>query len=137
MSEPGTTKEAALDGDKVIAFGRAVEALGKMFMEINILDIRGAFTVRSKFDSVEAILEQQKTWEMAFAAIARDIKKTADIIDANKEELERLIQLVKSTKSPDFKEGLASLHLLVELCSEIERLKESGMLEIISKLSKQ
>lgn len=128
-----------IDGDKVIAFSKAVENLAKLFNEIDIFQIKDVFLKGVATRNVDQMIEIEKNWLTAFEAIRSGLKEQCGAIELRKSELERIVLLIRKwmdlSGSLSFKESMANLKQFSDLCDNLAKHRDSGMFELVANIT--
>lgn len=129
-----------IDGDKIIAFINGIKNLGMILDEVNFLGIKEPFLIGSQFQSVEKIIEQEKSWKKCLDHIYAGLKENLECIEANRQRLGQMVSMLKHNNelltSHTCKEAMERLKQFSDLCDNIERHRKAGTLDIIAQIAK-
>ena len=130
--------DIAINGDKVIAFINAIKSLGDILESVNVIEIRGPFLMGSKMQRIDDIIEIQKRWKEVVFDIEQSLANTGKVLEFGVAETERRIVVMKHysglINSTQFASALEKAEKFTNLLDQIEHHKQSGTLEILSKL---
>jgi len=130
------TETIEINGNKVIAFANAVQKLGKMFEELNIIELHKLFAMHKQVGSVERILDQKRTWMEAMDLIRITLAKDLAGVQESRDNLHTIRREMESFKTccTGMKESIATVKELVDLCDRLQKHKESGILDLLASL---
>lgn len=126
-----------IDGDKVIAFGRAIQNLGKLFEEVNIVAVHKLFRAHCQVGVIEGILEQEKLWKDTSKRLTDSLKEDMAACQEARQNMNILLAVIKAFNAQEgrFNETIVKVKELVDLCDRLQKHKDSGLLELIIKLA--
>lgn len=135
-----TPDRDTIDGDKVIAFIKAVENLGEILNHLNVIEIKDAFIVGKEIQSVERVIDTEKKWRDALACIREGFKEDMDSIVANQKYARAAVETLKLiasyAHSRSFDDVLSQLQKLNAVCDQLEKHRNSGLLEALNQFAK-
>ena len=127
-----------INGDKVIAFINAVKKLGDILEMINVIEIKDAFIMGKQCESVERVIALRKQWIEVFAEIQSAWSKDLDVFKAclaSSKDMKILLTSISHVgQTKEYKDSLQSLKELADVLDRLEKHKQSGLLEAVSKI---
>jgi hypothetical protein len=137
-SKPDDIESVQIDGNKVIAFIRTVELLASILNKINVVEVKDAFLLGKKCDSVEKVLAMKTMWLDTFRMIQLGMKDSADEIirlrDYHRNVLAIIKMLSNTIQTKEFERGIVKAKELADLCDRLDKHRQSGLLDIVTKI---
>ncbi len=122
-----------IDGDRLIAFIKAVKDMGNILEQVNIIEVRECFLLGKQMGGVEKVLEQRKKWQEMMHAIMHGLNVDIQFLNNSKPIVTDMLTVCGKyatlAKNGAFNESIDKLKTLVELLDRLDAHKKSGLLE--------
>lgn len=132
--------EQPIDGDKVIAFINAVQSMGRILEQVNVIEIREAFLIGKKVKCIDDIVAMDKKWKSTVKEIVEDIAQETLAIQESMRHSREQIALLKHYQSvcasPEQKHTTATMKEFLDLCDRLQKHKEAGTFELVQQILK-
>jgi len=129
-----------IDGDRLIAFINAVQHLGRLLEEMNVMEVKDAFLVGRKLGSIESIIEQEKAWKKCVLEITAELERNSKVLELGKQEYQKMLgsmkQCVSFCQSSELERANSQLKQFADLCDRLQKHKESGTFELVQQILK-
>lgn len=129
-----------IDGDRLIQFINAVQSLGRILEQMNVIEVKDAFLVGRKLGSIESIIEQEKAWKKCVVEITAELERNSKVLEASKQEYHRMIATMKPCvsfcASPELERANSQVKQFCDLCDRLQKHKEAGTFELVQQILK-
>ena len=126
-------EKVTIDGDRVVAFIKAIENLAEILNHLNVIEVKEAFLVGKQIGCVERVIETEKKWKEVLAAIRAGFKEDMDSIREHQKQAASTIETLKLissyARSSHFEEVIANLSKLNDICDKLDAHRKSGLLQ--------
>lgn len=133
-------EEIQMDGDKVIAFINAVQNMGRILEQVNVIDIKEAFVLGKKIQCIEDIITQDKKWKECIseitACLAQEVKVVQEGMRYSRDHIAVLKQYQSVLSTPEAAKAKSEMREFIELCDRLQKHKEAGTFELVQQILK-
>lgn len=133
---PENVETINIDGDKVLAFIKAIEIMGKILNSLNVVEVKDAFLVGVKCNEVDKILQIQKVWAEVMLVVHRGLGENLKRIEQTRNSHREMLATMNSVAgvSEKYMKSFKNMADFVDTLDRLQKHKESGLLEMVTKL---